>query len=122
MHRALGRRPRSLPDSLPDLPEEGLSREAHPKLTMNHEEDVAATCRFCLETGSADGMIAPCLCAGTSQFVHRACLNEWRAQESMPRAFSHCPSCKFQYITDSPPEDPRERRCALWRFRLFVAR
>lgn len=84
--------------------------------------DEAATCRFCLETGSADGMIAPCLCAGTSQFVHRACLDEWRAQESMPRAFTHCPSCKFQYITDSPPEDPRERRCALWRFRLFVAR
>jgi hypothetical protein len=81
-----------------------------------------ATCRFCLDTGSADSMIAPCLCAGTSKFVHRACLDEWRAQEAQPRAFTHCPSCKFQYIADCPPEDPRERRCALWRFRLFVAR
>ena len=82
-----------------------------------------ATCRFCLDTGSADSMIAPCLCAGTSKFVHRCCLDEWRAQEAQPRAFTHCPSCKFQYIADCcPPEDLRERRCALWRFRLFVAR
>jgi E3 ubiquitin-protein ligase DOA10 len=91
-------------------------------LTNMEQGEGVATCRFCLETGSAEGMIAPCLCAGTSQFVHRACLDEWRAQESMPRAFTHCPSCKFQYLTDIPPEDHRERRCALWRFRLFVAR
>ena len=48
-----------------------------------------ATCRFCLDTGSADSMIAPCLCAGTSKFVHRACLDEWRAQEADPWQTTH---------------------------------
>lgn len=86
------------------------------------EESGSATCRFCLGTDTAENMIAPCLCAGSCKFVHRTCLNEWRAQEVRPRAFTHCPSCRFQYLTECPSESPRDARLALWRFRLFVAR
>ena len=86
------------------------------------EESGSATCRFCLGTDTAENMIAPCLCAGSSKFVHRTCLNEWRAQEVRPRAFTHCLSCRFQYLTECPSESPRDARIALWRFRLFVAR
>ena len=84
------------------------------------EDDGRAQCRFCFETGNADSMIAPCLCAGSIKYVHMGCLDEWRAQESIPRAFTHCPSCRFQYLTDCPPESPRLARRALWRFRFFV--
>ncbi|RWW63349.1 hypothetical protein BHE74_00029479 [Ensete ventricosum] len=35
-------------------------------------------CRICLETDGRD-FIAPCKCKGTSKFVHRECLDHWRA-------------------------------------------
>ncbi|KAI3930634.1 hypothetical protein MKX01_037080 [Papaver californicum] len=35
-------------------------------------------CRICLETDGRD-IIAPCKCKGTSKFVHRECLDHWRA-------------------------------------------
>ena len=58
-------------------------------------------CRICFEEDSTptDELIAPCRCAGTQKHIHRRCLDEWRAQDMVPNAFSHCPTCKFQYIT-----------------------
>ncbi|XP_070058109.1 uncharacterized protein [Nicotiana tomentosiformis] len=35
-------------------------------------------CRICLETDGMD-FIAPCKCKGTSKYVHRECLDQWRA-------------------------------------------
>ncbi|XP_024516902.1 uncharacterized protein LOC9663015 isoform X2 [Selaginella moellendorffii] len=35
-------------------------------------------CRICLECGGSD-LIAPCQCKGTQKFVHRSCLDNWRA-------------------------------------------
>ena len=46
-------------------------------------------CRICLETDAPedDPLIAPCRCAGSMQWVHRKCLDEWRAQAaSVPAA------------------------------------
>ena len=37
---------------------------------------VGKACRFCLDDGNQDNMIAPCLCAGGSQWVHRSCLEQ----------------------------------------------
>lgn len=34
-------------------------------------------CRICFQTDLASQMIAPCLCAGSLQFVHADCLDEW---------------------------------------------
>jgi len=54
-------------------------------------------CRICLEKGGSSmfSLIAPCLCKGTSAFVHRECLDKWRAQSA--RAFSFCRECGFEY-------------------------
>ncbi|XP_056167800.1 uncharacterized protein LOC115681745 isoform X2 [Syzygium oleosum] len=35
-------------------------------------------CRICLENGGED-LIAPCHCKGTQKYVHRSCLDNWRA-------------------------------------------
>ena len=83
------------------------------------EKDI---CRICLESDapSDDPLIAPCRCAGSSKWVHRKCLDEWRSQERVPLAFSHCPTCKFQYRTEvSNEEHIVVRRVKLV---LFVAR
>ena len=55
-------------------------------------------CRICLESDQTpdDPLIAPCRCAGTTKWVHRGCLDEWRAQNQILLAFTHCPNCKFQ--------------------------
>lgn len=34
-------------------------------------------CRYCFGTDEDDPMIAPCLCRGTSQFTHEACLQRY---------------------------------------------
>ena len=53
------------------------------------------------------------------RWVHRNCLNEWRAQDQVPLAFSHCPQCKFQYRTALDEDQQRLKHLRLW---LFVAR
>eukprot|EP00913_Durusdinium_trenchii_P029504 g27656.t1 len=55
-----------------------------------------AECRLCL--GPADDeLIAPCRCAGSVRWVHRGCLDRWRASGQNPRAFTHCCACGFRY-------------------------
>ena len=54
-------------------------------------EAFAAVCRICLSEEEPESLIAPCLCAGTSKWVHRECLDEWRAQEQVPLACSSLP-------------------------------
>ena len=78
-------------------------------------------CRICLETDAPDDdpLIAPCRCSGSMKWVHRKCLNEWRAQEQVPLAFTHCPQCKFQYRTEL---DEGEKTFKNIRLTLFVAR
>ncbi|CAJ1421687.1 unnamed protein product [Effrenium voratum] len=76
-------------------------------------------CRFCLESGGE--LIAPCLCSGHSKWVHRKCLDRWRADGRGPRSFTHCPTCHFAYLLAlqrAPTElqrDLREKRRAVLR-------
>eukprot|EP00808_Paulinella_micropora_P030477 g68742.t1 len=53
------------------------------------------TCRICLEPSARAACLAPCLCRGSQKYVHRECLNKWRAKSET--AFSICPTCRFQY-------------------------
>jgi len=66
-------------------------------------------CRICFGTtgdeeedeenvNNSRELIAPCLCNGTSRYVHRACLERWR--ETSHRAFTHCFECNFKYIVE----------------------
>ena len=57
-------------------------------------------CRICLdyddEGHDNDPMIAPCLCKGSSEWVHRSCLDRWRTNEP-DRAFAQCTECRYTY-------------------------
>ncbi|QDZ25613.1 hypothetical protein HOP50_18g81550 [Chloropicon primus] len=57
-------------------------------------------CRICLDGETSDDvMISPCLCRGTSAYVHRECLNDWRRMSSNPSSFWRCDSCRYNYRT-----------------------
>ena len=55
-----------------------------------------ATCRICY-SGSEDGsLFTPCRCSGTLKFVHRQCLEKWRASGTANAKFE-CPQCRYRY-------------------------
>ncbi|KAA3486080.1 E3 ubiquitin-protein ligase MARCH1 [Gossypium australe] len=85
------------------------------------ENGSAPCCRICLECDGEedDELISPCMCKGTQQFVHRACLDHWRSVKE-GFAFSHCTTCKAQFhLRVELFEDNSWRKI---KFRLFVAR
>lgn len=53
-------------------------------------------CRICFECDE-ETMISPCLCKGSSEWVHRHCLDTWRIKDSGFNTFHQCPTCKFNY-------------------------
>ena len=74
-------------------------------------------CRLCFEGGG--DLIAPCNCRGTSQWVHRSCLNRWRSMNHNPIAFTHCTECQFEYKLERVARTQSEMQR---RFQLRVAR
>mmetsp|Transcript_30945 Transcript_30945/g.74733 ORF Transcript_30945/g.74733 Transcript_30945/m.74733 type:complete len:539 (-) Transcript_30945:81-1697(-) len=64
----------------------------------NADRDITSpkVCRICLEEDLPQTMIAPCRCKGSSRWVHRDCLDEWRLTQP-DRAFSKCTECGFEY-------------------------
>jgi hypothetical protein len=82
-------------------------------------------CRICLDytpDHQADkGLIAPCRCKGTHKWTHRACIDHWRATDKDGRAFTHCPTCHFQYLVHEDASDvgAKKRRC---KYRTLVGR
>ncbi|URE49748.1 zinc finger C3HC4 type family protein [Musa troglodytarum] len=75
-------------------------------------------CRICLETDGRD-FIAPCKCKGTSKYVHRECLDHWRAVKE-GFAFAHCTTCKAPYYLRVHVHADRKWR--ILKFRFFVTR
>ena len=107
----------------------------HPLVPSSLDSD--KICRYCLEDNDeagdpfhADHLIAPCQCRGGSMWVHRGCLDEWRATRS-DRAFSACTECYFAYefveshAGEAQASELQEgcQRERLWlKFQLLVAR
>lgn len=90
------------------------------RLTIQRGTDDDKCCRICLQDDHPETMIAPCRCKGTSKWVHRECLDEWRTNEP-DRAFSQCTECHFKYHLEPPPiETPGWRRRA--NFCMLVSR
>tara|TARA_B100001093_G_scaffold520349_1_gene614952 strand:- start:7372 stop:8196 length:825 start_codon:yes stop_codon:yes gene_type:complete len=59
-------------------------------------------CRICFEEETEDNIfINPCLCKGTSKYVHINCLNQWRLNSNNPIARYQCSECKYNYIFTS---------------------
>ncbi|KAK9713427.1 hypothetical protein RND81_06G026200 [Saponaria officinalis] len=75
-------------------------------------------CRICLESEGRD-FIAPCKCKGTSKFVHRECLDQWRSVKE-GFAFAHCTTCKAPYYLRV--HALADRKWRTMKFRFFVTR
>ncbi|CAM6087612.1 unnamed protein product [Calypogeia fissa] len=75
-------------------------------------------CRICLDSGG-DDMISPCRCRGTQKFVHRECLDNWRATKE-GFAFANCTECRtaFHLRANLPPD----RWWLRLKFQLLVLR
>ncbi|CAN0900863.1 hypothetical protein LINGRAHAP2_LOCUS21072 [Linum grandiflorum] len=85
------------------------------------ENGSVPACRICLESDCEPGdeLISPCMCKGTQQFVHRVCLDHWRAVKE-GFAFSHCTTCKAQFHLRVELFEQNSWRKV--KFRLFVTR
>ena len=57
----------------------------------------STSCRICLEDDDQNNMITPCMCIGTSKYIHRSCLDQWRISETNNKCFTHCCQCNFAY-------------------------
>jgi hypothetical protein len=74
------------------------------------------TCRICFDTeeSAADSdpdnpLINPCQCAGSSRYVHRQCLDQWRHTSHRQDAFYQCevPALAQPPPRPGPPGLPR---------------
>ncbi|XP_009789019.1 uncharacterized protein LOC107789319 isoform X4 [Nicotiana tabacum] len=72
-------------------------------------------CRICLESDGMD-FIAPCKCKGTSKYVHRECLDQWRAVKE-GFAFAHCTTCEAPFYLRV---NDLHRKWRTLKFRFFV--
>jgi hypothetical protein len=79
-------------------------------------------CRICLDNDNSDDLISPCLCSGGCAYVHRKCLNYWRAENARGRAFKFCDICQFEYINETVISDSKADRKRLLKYHLFVIR
>ena len=57
-------------------------------------------CRICLESHNQKNMIAPCKCNGTSQWVHRQCIEKWIVECDNVQAKIKCMECHEPYKYD----------------------
>ncbi|WIA22957.1 hypothetical protein OEZ85_001321 [Tetradesmus obliquus] len=62
------------------------------------------TCRICFEQDgidkpedAANPLITPCQCTGSSKYVHRLCLKQWREKKHRSDAFFQCEVCQYRY-------------------------
>jgi len=56
-------------------------------------------CWICMGDDPSDlgGLIAPCSCKGSMNWVHRECLDTWRVSATSPENFTNCRNCGFRY-------------------------
>jgi hypothetical protein len=78
-----------------DLHEPALSQSTCPPPTTDPLE---YQCKYCLDTSiNEDDFISPCNCRGSSQYVHRECLDRWRTDQVQTPNYVRCSSCRFNY-------------------------
>eukprot|EP01089_Gocevia_fonbrunei_P009547 TRINITY_DN2187_c0_g1_i1.p1 TRINITY_DN2187_c0_g1~~TRINITY_DN2187_c0_g1_i1.p1 ORF type:complete len:311 (-),score=36.70 TRINITY_DN2187_c0_g1_i1:23-955(-) len=65
--------------------------------SMSLMGDSERVCRNCHDSEPTEELIAPCNCNGSIKWVHRSCLDEWRAVSPNPTSFAHCDVCQFEY-------------------------
>lgn len=70
---------------------------------MNPDElqnNLIKECRICFDTEISDDdpLISPCACKGTSKYVHKNCLNQWRNVNYGGVAYEKCMECNEDYV------------------------
>jgi len=55
-------------------------------------------CRICLEEDNKQNLVAPCVCNGTSKYIHPRCLTSWREQNINTPYFNTCIDCRQEYV------------------------
>lgn len=62
-------------------------------------------CRICLSEDTRENLIVPCKCNGTSKYIHRTCLDQWRLINPESKNFKQCNTCMFEYemVSNIPP-------------------
>lgn len=61
--------------------------------------DEKKECRICFDEGTDDDpLISPCNCKGTSAYVHKSCLSNWRNFNRDREAWNICMECHAEYI------------------------
>ena len=76
-----------------------------------------ATCRICLEDDHIKNLIFPCKCSGTSKYVHKSCLDQWRTLSDNKEAYYKCFECHYRYrLTSNNIEIPDSRAVKIFRY------
>ena len=96
-------------------------RSSHPYAAMPPPpDDCRPMCRVCLESDRVSDLIVPCLCSGSSLWIHRRCLDGWRALNFRRPAFYQCDTCHFYFEYERPLHRPSATRTLACR--LLVVR
>ena len=73
---------------------------------MNSYTNDTYICRICLQEDNPNNMIYPCKCNGTSKYVHKDCLNQWRMMSDNSDAKYKCFECNYEYQIINYPYSP----------------
>lgn len=95
----------------PELENDPTSNDLESNSSIPNDLDDLNTpmCRICLDdshdpSDPDEEFFTPCRCSGTNKYVHRGCLNTWRATSNNPEAFRRCFSCNYKYKYRVHPE------------------
>ena len=69
-------------------------------VSVSLDTDKETCCRICFESKDTieDPLIFPCLCNGSSKFVHKNCLNAWINNHHPDEdAYNMCMECNYKY-------------------------
>lgn len=86
----------SIDESIDELIDEPIQPTT---FSSSSPESEFYTCRICLDMDNQEDIIVPCRCNGTMKYVHRACLQEWRIQDTDSPNFRRCNQCLYEYQT-----------------------
>ena len=88
-----------LPPSPPPLPRIPSPPPTPPPTPAASLPPPPEQCRVCFEIEQFDDpLLHPCLCNGTSKFIHKYCLQKWGKMNYNKPAFFKCMECNFRYI------------------------
>ena len=81
----------------PQSPKESAESQQVAKRVSVFSPNGLPCCRMCLEEDQAANMVEPCLCRGSQQFAHEACLVVWQEWQLDKEQDFVCAVCGGEY-------------------------